>query len=173
MLPISFVRFQYWPHIDLQCPFRRDEGRKVSPYSLRLIVLLILGYLAPLQSWRLGFHDYSQSSPATYSGAVLLPQCQKLRLMVSNMYRSHKPTSSTVPVSEQLSPSLASKTKATLSEEQLSKIPRRMRQPGLITDRPADADLYSCTLRHGDIVLCYVRSRFDLFMVDRSNGDWD
>ncbi|KAG8973327.1 hypothetical protein FRC05_008871 [Tulasnella sp. 425] len=34
-------------------------------------------------------------------------------------------------------------------------IPRRMRQPGLITDSPKDADLYECRLRHGDIVLCY------------------
>lgn len=31
-----------------------------------------------------------------------------------------------------------------------------MRQPGLITDTPKDADLYECRLRHGDIVLCYV-----------------
>ncbi|KIO34274.1 hypothetical protein M407DRAFT_240612 [Tulasnella calospora MUT 4182] len=39
--------------------------------------------------------------------------------------------------------------------KQLSKIPRRMRQPGLITDSPKDADLYECRLRHGDIVVCY------------------
>ncbi|KAG8954150.1 hypothetical protein FRC04_000370 [Tulasnella sp. 424] len=31
----------------------------------------------------------------------------------------------------------------------------KMRQPGLITDSPKDADLYECRLRHGDIVLCY------------------
>ncbi|KAG8907168.1 hypothetical protein FRB99_005140 [Tulasnella sp. 403] len=39
--------------------------------------------------------------------------------------------------------------------KQLAKLPPSMRSQGIISDQPEHADSYSCTLRHGDVVLLY------------------